>query len=315
MRTIDQGTTDYVAMKKAMGFSFYAQDMKLKNFCNFMKIQKQKKITLELAKIWALSGVKKPTWWHAKNLSVLRAFAVYWKTIDPKTELWPENIWPIRYKRKNPYIYSNEEIQLLLRTCDELRPQESLRPLTFFTLFGLIATCGLRVSEAVTLNKSDVDLKNGVITVKRTKFNKTRIIPIDQTTVKMLIKYEMAREKFCTRYLSHHVRSNLFFISNDETPISIGVADWTFNKIALKCGVRKESRRGPRLHDLRHTFVVRTLEDWYRQGKNVEVLLPILSTYVGHSQPGSTYWYISITPELMSLASERMDQYMGGLSQ
>ncbi len=315
MRTISQGTADYVAMKKAMGFSFYSQDMKLKNFCNFMKMQKQKKITLELAKIWALSGVKKPTWGHAKNLSILRAFAVYWKTIDPKTELWPENIWPIRYKRKNPYIYTNEEIQLLLRTCDELRPLESLRPLTFSTLFGLIATCGLRLSEAVTLQKSDVDLKNGVITIKRTKFNKMRIIPIDQTTVKILIKYELAREKFCKEYLSHHVRSTLFFISNDETPISNGVADWTFDKIALKCGVRKESRRGPRLHDLRHTFVVRTLEDWYRQGKNVEVFLPILSTYVGHSQPGSTYWYMSITPELMSLASERMDQYMGGLTQ
>ncbi len=313
MKTLKQGIVDYVTMKRAMGFSFYPQEQKLNSFCIFLK--NKKRITSALAQKWALAGNEKPDWWSANKLSVLRGFAVYWKTIDANTELWSENLWPIRYKRKNPYIYSETEIQRLLQGCEELKPEGSLRPKMFKTLFGLIATCGLRLSEALQLQKKDVDLKNGVITIRRTKFNKTRILPVHSTTVKMLADYAVDREKFCAKYLSNHDRVDYFFISNDETPITNGVAEWTFDKIALKCGIRKQPRRGPRLHDLRHTFVVRTLENCYREGKDVEALLPVLSTYVGHAQPGSTYWYMTITPELMSLASDRLDKYMGGLSQ
>ena len=291
MRNIEQGIKDYVAMKKAMGFSFARQEGELRQFCRFINEKKKKHITCELAKEWALAGKRKPDWWSACKLSVLRYFAVYWKTIEPKTELWTENLWPIRYKRKNPYIYSDEEIQRIMKTCRELRPHDSLRPLTFATLFGFIATCGLRLSEALTIKKSDVDLKNGVVAVRRAKFYKPRMVPLHKTTLKMLTEYSIARENFCTKYLPpHHQRSDLFFISNDDAPITTGVAEWTFDKIALKCGVRKEPRRGPRLHDLRHTFIVRSLEDWYRQGKYVEVLLPILATYVCSTHPGSTYW-------------------------
>lgn len=315
MKTIHEGVADYVAMKRAMGFSFYYQELKLKSFCKFLKAKKRKRFTAELAKTWALEGRKRPDSLSSGKLSVVRAFAVYWQSIDPHTELWPENLWPIRYKRKNPYIYNRAEIHKILKGCEELEPEGSLHPLTFSTLFGLIATCGLRLSEAVELQKQDVDLKNGVITIRRTKFNKTRILPIHPTTVKVLANYVVTRNRFFENYLSKHVRSEHFFISNNETPIANGVAEWTFNKIALQCGIRKESRKGPRIHDLRHTFVVNSLEDCFRQGKDVETLLPVLSTYMGHAQPGSTYWYMTITPELMSLASERLDQYMGGLLQ
>ena len=135
-----------------------------------------------------------------------------------------------------------------------------------------------------------------------------------ESTLIALQKYAAVRETYCKRNTIVHNQSAPFFVTNNASPISDGVAEWTFDKVALKCGVRTQSRRGPRIHDLRHTFVVRTLESWYRQGRDVEALLPILSTYVGHSQPGSTFWYMTITPELMGLASGRLDRYMGGLS-
>lgn len=310
MKSIEQGLTEYIAMKRAMGFSFQDHERHLKDFCSFLKAKNKKFIAVEIAKEWALGEDKKPTWWHSKKLSQLRSFALYWKTMEPKTELWPEGIWPIRYQRKNPYIYRDEEIQLLLRSCRILKPEESIRPLTFEMLFGLIASCGLRLSEAVNLKKVDVDLQNGLISVKKTKFYKPRIVPLHRTTLQKMAEYAKARDNFCNQYLSGHNPSEMFFISNDDRVITTGVAEWTFNKVALSCGVRSESRRGPRLHDLRHTFVVRSLEDWYRQGKNIEILLPILSTYVGHVQPSSTYWYISSTPELMGMASEKLDKYM-----
>lgn len=314
-KSLQQGVKDYVHMKKAMGFSFYDQELRLRNFCKFMNKNKQKKITLDLAKKWALDGVKNPTWWHAKQLSVLRAFAIYWKTIEPKTEIWPHNYWPIRYQRKNPYIYSNNEVQKLLRACYSLEPKNSIRPLTFYTLFGLIAACGLRVSEALSLTNDDVDIKSGIITIRVTKFNKTRAIPVHETVRRKLNKYVESRKNHCEQVGIEPLASAPFFITLKGGAVSDGVVEWTFNKIALRCGVRKESRRGPRIHDLRHTFVVRTLESWYQQKKDVEPLLPILSTYVGHAQPGSTFWYMTITPELMALASERMDLYMGGFFQ
>ena len=312
MRSLRQGVGEYVAMKKAMGFLFHRQSIKLRNFCVFMDKNKQEYITIELAKQWALGGKPSPTRVSASHLAILRAFAIYWNTIEPKTEIWPESYWRIPYVRKNPYIYQEEEIQNLLRGCNALEPDGCLGPLAFYTLFGLIASCGLRVSEATCLLKIDVDLQAGVVTI-RSKFNKIRTIPVDKTTLFALQEYAATRETYCKK--KGNDPSPSFFITTEAVPINVWTAEWAFNEIALKCGVRTISRRGPRIHDLRHTFVVRTLESWYRQGKDVEALLPILSTYVGHANPGSTFWYITITPELMALASDRMDRYMGGLPQ
>ncbi len=315
MNLLEEGVKDYILMKRAMGFSFYDQEMRLRNFCKFMKNKKQKIITFNLATQWALGGMKHPTYSNAKQLSVLRAFAIHWKTIESKTEVWSHNHWPIRYQRKNPYIFSVTEIQKLLLTCHKLEPKKSIRPITFYTIFGLIASCGLRVSEALSLTNDDIDFKNNVITIRVTKFNKIRAIPIHKTVRNRLKKYQASRNDYCKNIGLESFGPSPFFINLKGGAVTPGVVDWTFNKIALECRVRKESRRGPRVHDFRHTFVVRTIETWYSDKKDVETLLPILSTYVGHVQPSSTFWYMTITPKLMSLASERMDIYMGGLSQ
>ena len=267
MKSLSDGIKDYVLMKKAMGFSFYDQELRLRSFCKFMEKNNKVKIALDLSKRWALDGEKSPTWRNAKNLSTLRAFATYWKTIDTKTELWPHNYWPIRYQRKNPYIYRDSEVQKLLRACHTLEPKMNTRSLTFYTLFGLIAACGLRVSEALSLTIDDVDIKAGIITIRVTKFNKTRAIPVHETTRRALKKYAAVRDSYSKQIGVEIHGTGPFFITPKGGVISGGIVEWTFNKIALKCGVRKESRRGPRIHDLRHTFVVRTLESWYSQKK------------------------------------------------
>jgi integrase len=306
---------DYVAMKKAMGFSFYDQEIRLRDFSRFLEGRAKECITLELAKEWALGGATCPDWLSAKKLSVLRAFAVYWQTIEPRTELWPEHYWRMRYQRKNPYIYRDEEILCLLRATRRLGGGEGLRPRTFYTFFGLVAATGLRLTEALSLLEGDVDLAGGRVTIRRAKFNKMRVIPIHESTRRRLKRYAALRDAHCKEAGIKRGPSSRFFVTEEGKAIATGVVQWTFDKLMMKCEIRTESRRGPRIHDLRHTFIVRTIEEWYRRGENVEALLPVLSTYVGHAQPGSTYWYITITPELMGLASERLDRYMGGLSQ
>jgi len=309
MRSLQTGIEDYVAMKRAMGFSFADQERSLLSFSAEMKRRRQKIITLKIAQSWARGNKSAPGWREAKKLGVLREFAIYWKTIEPKTETWPRKIWPMRYERVAPYIYSDAEISRLLRACLSLDADNKFRCRLFYALFGLIAACGLRLSEALSLTVEDIDLKNGIVTIRRTKFNKTRSVPLHETSIRELQLYARDRAKSPVHATSP------FFVTSKGTRLTESVAEWTFNKIALSCGLRKVSRRGPRIHDLRHTFVVKTLERWYRADKDVESLLPILSTYVGHAQPASTFWYMSITPELMALARRRRDRYLGGLSQ
>lgn len=296
-------------MKRAMGFSFVRQERDLLSFGAEMKRRRQRTITLKYAQSWALGKKAEPGWMEARKLGIVREFAVYWQTIDPKTQIWPPKVWPMRYRRITPHIYSDAEVAKLLRASLGFDPHDQFRSRLYYTLFGLIAACGLRVSEALALGLGDVDLDQGLLTIRRTKFNKTRTVPLHATSILELKRYARARKKVPAQ------ENSLFFVTPKGTKLAQGVAEWTFNKIALSCGLRKVSRRGPRIHDLRHTFVVKTLENWYRAEKDVEALLPVLSTYVGHAQPASTFWYMSITPELMALARRRRDRYLGGLSQ
>lgn len=310
MRTLRKGIEDYVAMKRVMGFSFGQQESCLLRFCGFLEVANEPHITTDLAKKWALGTDKEPTYIHAKKLAAIRPFAMHWQTIEANTEVWAEDTWDIRYKRVAPYIYTQKEITAILDACLKLELDDTIRPLMFHTLFGLIASCGLRLSEALKLKIDDVDFKLGPLTIRKTKFNKIRIIPVHVNTIKALKKYWDLRQKL-------HPNSKIpeFFISHYDRAIKSNMAEWTFDKVAVTAGVRKESRRGARIHDFRHTFIMRTIEGWYREGKNIEELLPILSTYVGHANPGSTYWYMTLTPELMEFAKDKLDTYMGGLSE
>jgi integrase len=234
----------------------------------------------------------------------VRSFARYWSATEPRTEIPPLSLLPHRYKRATPYIYSNGEIQHLLMAAKNLAPATGLRPWTYHCLFGLMAVTGLRISEAIGLDCHDVDLEQGVLTVRLTKFSKSRLVPLHPSTVKRLKAYVRQRD-----HLYPRPSSSRFFLSNRGAPLTDCMARHTFVKLSRQIGLRKTADHfGPRLHDLRHRFAVTTLLNWYRTGVDVEQRLPALSTYLGHAHVTDTYWYLSAVPELLALTKDRLEK-------
>jgi integrase len=168
----------------------------------------------------------------------------------------------------------------------------------------------MRVSEVMALDRADVDLRQGVLTVRKSKFNRTRLVPVHSSTQRELQAYSRRRDRMIP------VRtSDGFFISDRGARLRPWMVRYTFARISRAIGLRKETDRcGPRLHDLRHTFAVRTLTNWYREGINPEQRLPLLSAYLGHVKVSDTYWYLSAVPELLGALSTRLDTLLGDIS-
>jgi integrase len=211
---------------------------------------------------------------------------------------------PYRTKRATPYIYSDDEIRGLLKATRNLPPSTGLRPWTYYTLLGLMAVTGMRIGEVIRLDRTDVDLEQGLLTVRLTKFSKSRLIPLHSSTVKELKVYLQRRDQLYPR-----PSTSRFFLSNQGTPLADYIVRWTFVKLSRQIGLRRVGdSSGPRLHDLRHRFAVTTLLHWYRTGVDVEQHLPVLSTYMGHAHVTDTYWYLSAIPELLALTKDRLEK-------
>lgn len=239
---------------------------------------------------------------------MLRRFALWRSASDPRTEVPPEGLLPHRYRRKPPYIYTDDEVDQLVRAAAQLPSPAGLRGLTYSTFFGLVAVTGLRMSEGVALDREDVDLDGGVLTIRRAKFGKSRLVPVHCSTRSALQGYAEQRDRILVR-----VRPPAFFVAEHGTRITKWSAAYNFAKVSQRTGLRLPVRgrrhgRGPRIHDLRHRFAVRTLIDWYRSGKDVEREMPKLATYLGHVHINDTYWYLEAVPELLQLATERLMQ-------
>jgi integrase/recombinase XerD len=223
--------------------------------------------------------------------------------IEPRTEVPPASLLPHRYQRKRPHIYTDEEIGKVLRAAGELASPRGLRAHTYTTLFGLLAVTGMRVNEALHLDRSDVDLNRGVLTIRRTKFGKSRHVPVHPSTVDALQQYAEKRDRILAE------RNPAFFVSERGIRITDCMAQYTFARLSQKLGFRsvaKSHGRGPRLHDMRHRFAACTLLKWYRAGLDVERELPKLATYLGHVHINETYWYLEAVPELLQLATDRL---------
>ena len=282
----------------------------LHHFVSFMEQEGASIITTELALRWAqqAQGVQPSLW--AARLSFVRSFARYWSATDPRTEIPPTGLLPYRARRATPYIYSDEEIEQILRAAWNLPPSTGLRPYSYYTLLGLMAVTGMRISEVIRLDREDVDIEGGLLTVQLTKFSKSRLIPLHPSTVKKLKVYLNRRDQLYPR-----PPTSRFFLSNQGTPLTDCMVRWTFIKLSRQIGLRKASDSfGPRLHDLRHRFAVTTLLHWYETGVNVEQRLPVLSTYLGHVHVTDTYWYLSAIPELLGLTKDRLEKRWEDLS-
>lgn len=309
MKPISQGIRDYLALRRALGFQFEHVEGALRNFASFLEEKKTSRLTSTLMVEWAkIPRQAQPAQW-AKRLGMVRDFARFWKSTDPLTELPPDGLLPYCYRRRPPYIYTELEIEHLLAAASQLIPRDGLRRHTYFTLFGLIAAAGLRLSESIDLDQKDVDFSRGLLSVRNTKFGKSRLVPLHASTLERLRGYVRTRNRFHSR-----PRVPAFFVSDRGIRVTKDSVRWAFIAMSKQSALRAPSdRRGPRIHDLRHSFAVRTLMEWYRTGKNIDQQMPLLSTYLGHDHPSDTYWYLSAVPELLAYAGKRLEKQMGGV--
>lgn len=304
MTPLEQAIQDYLALRRSLGFKLREAGICLAKFAAFLDARGASHITTALALEWIQQRpTTQPDTW-AQRLGYIRGFARHHRANDPETEIPPPGLLPFHPKRARPYLYSEEEIAHLLRCALELPSAGGLRPWTYHCLLGLLSVTGLRIGEAIRLQPEDVDLQAGLLTIRGTKFGKSRLVPIHRTTQEVLEQYRVRRERFLAG------RSALaFFISSRGNPLDIGDIHRTFYKLSRQIGLRGEmASHGPRLHDFRHRFAVQTLLCWYRAGEDVERRLPVLSTYLGHVHVADTYWYLSACPELMGLAVARLEQ-------
>ncbi len=304
MSRLEQALENYIGIRRSLGSQLRQPAGLLRKFVAFLRTEGASRITTTLALRWATQpiGVERYRW--AARLGIVRRFAIWYSAIDPHTEIPSVDLLPFRRQRKPPHIYSDEEIEKIFRRTRQLPSPKKLCARTFTTLFGLLLTTGMRVNEVVSLDRSDVDLIRGILHIRRTKFRKSRYVPVHPTTVIALKKYAELRD-----HLFPTPSAPAFFISERGRRISTKTAQCIFAKISQQIGLRAPAKyhgRGPRLHDLRHRFATRTLIHWYRAGLNVEQELPKLSTYLGHVHVNHTYWYLEAVPELLQLATRRL---------
>ncbi len=310
MSELRESIEEYLAVRRSLGFELAEVGRCLHNFVDFAQDEGASYITTELVLRWVQLATHVQPATRAARLASVRRFAAWHSATDPRTEVPPQGLLPHRYRRTRPYIYSDDEISRIVLTAGELASAKGLRARTYSTLFGLLAVTGMRVSEALSLDRTDVDLEARVLTLRRTKFGKTRLVPVHPSTCDALRAYGHDRDQI--------VRASFtagFFVSEHGTRISGCATRSTFAKVSREIGLRAPAQgqrrgHGPRLHDMRHRFAVKTLIDWYRAGLDIEVEIPKLATYLGHVHVHDTYWYLEAVPELLALATQRLlDQH------
>ena len=295
---------DYLAVRRQLGFELKHAGQALEDYIAFMERAGAERVRTELALMWATSVHAHPHRWR-RRLGVVRGFARYLSTIDPATEVPPQDLLPAALPRVAPYLYSPAEIQAMIAAARALSPR--LRAATFETIIGLLAVTGLRPGEALGLDRADVDLTDGALHVRAAKQNKHREVPLHDTTTIALRDYCRRRD----RQLSV-LTTPAFFVSPQGSRLTAGAFNATFAKLVRQVGLNgKGERVHPRAHDFRHSFAVRTLIGWYQAGENIDAKLPLLSTYLGHVDPASSYWYLQASPELLALARDRLEQAEG----
>ncbi len=294
---------DYLRLRRALGFKLERAGHLLPKLVDYLEIAGSSTLTTELAISWAqLPAQARPNHWAAR-LAVARGFARYLRTIEPATEVPPAGVFPSRRYRPAPYLWSQPDICRLLDAARALR--SPLRAATYEALFGLLTISGMRVGEAVGLDRGDVDFDAGVITIRHAKFDRTRLVPLHATTTAALRAYAAERDRLCPA-----PASVAFFVSGAGTPLTRSDVAKTLRRITTAIGLRSATVR-PTAHQLRHSFAVRTLIGWQHSGSRIDERIGSLSIYLGHVSPADTYWYLSATPELMALAADRLDSRFG----
>ena len=307
MNTLREAIHEYLSMRRNLGFKLREAGKALPDFATFMELRQAPFITEALALAWAQQPVNvQPVRW-AQRLSYTRIFARYRKATDPRTEIPSPGLLPFRPKRAKPYMYSDEEIQNLLRAALDIghrHERGALLPWIYYCLFGLLSITGLRPGEVRNLELRDVDLDAAVLTVRGAKHGRTRLVPLHSSTSEVLADYIARRE----RHWARRPVSPWLFVSSRGNRLDAGDIHRTFHALSRQIGLRgANDSHGPRLHDFRHRFATNTLVNWYRYGQDPARLLPVLSAYLGHVHIADTQWYLEASPALMGEAMRRLE--------
>lgn len=301
MSAMRKAAEEYLAMRRGLGYKLRPEGRLLRQFAGFLEERGLAHLTAGAALEWAiLPRDADPSWWAAR-LTVVRVFARYLAVTDERTEIPPEDLLPRQERRTTPYLYSPGQIAALMRAAGALA--SPLRASTFESFIGLMAVTGLRTGEAMGLDRDEVDLAEGILIVRGTKFGKSRLVPLHPTATGQLRTYAQRRDELCP-----DPSTPAFFLSGAGTRLNHTNASKTFSRLLRATGIQAPpGAPKPRLYDLRHSFAVATLVTWYSQDLDVAHLLPALSTYLGHISPATTYWYLHACPELMAAAATRLD--------
>jgi integrase len=286
-----------------MGFALRIEAGQLRSFARYAdEVGHRGPLTIDLIARWATLAGRRPRRCPGRRLDCVRPFARYRAAIDSANEIPPPGLLGFR-RRPVLHAYTESEISELMAAARRLSPRSPLRSSTYATLFGLLAACGLRISEALRLARQDVDLDGAVITIRATKFRKTRLVPLHATTVTAMGAHAVQRDRV--------VRSSpasMFFVTERGTPLPYNTVGSTFGQLRKQLGWTKRDPR-PRIHDLRHAFACRRLRQWYVEGADVGARLASLATYLGHAHITDTYWYLTGRPDLLGVAAERFERF------
>jgi integrase len=299
---------NYLQVRRALGFKLVGEGQLLREFVAFADAAGQGTVTTRMALEWARLPRSGSPNYLSRRLRAVRGFARYLQTVDEACEVPPLELLPASKHRPAPYLYREQEILALMAAARRLRPP--LRAATFETLIGLLACTGLRIGEAIRLDRDDVDLTHELLVVRDSKFGKSREVLLHESTARALADYGERRDRLCPR-----AEERSFFVTTRGTRLTHPTVSAPFRALLKQAGVEHPSpARRPRIHDLRHSFAVKALLGWYRDGGDVAARMPLLSTYLGHVDPAATYWYLSAAPELLALAAERLELASGGRS-
>lgn len=301
MTRLQQAATDYLALRRRMGYRLAQDGKRLLEYVAFLAAEGETQVTTENAMAWACGAVSKRS--AARRLAVVRGFAHFAQLTDSRTQVPAKDLLPNRPQRLTPYIYSGEDVRALMRATEMLHGR--LMRSTYATLFGLLAATGMRIGEATALERTDFDAYAGVLRVVKGKEGSLRRLPLHATTADALSAYARRRDR-----VFRHPRSSTFFLSEAGAALLRQNVHETFLRLIDRAGLADRKPHRPRIHDLRHSFAVHTVTDWYRAGRDVEKLLPRLSAYLGHASPVSTYWYLTGTPTLLSGPLQRLERQM-----
>jgi integrase/recombinase XerD len=301
MSALADAARDYLQLRNSLGHELAEHHRELPRLVAFLEAEGLPTVTIAAALAWAQGpDVNPATSIPPRRMTIARSFARYLAGIDARTEVPPPGLIAGRRRWRPPFIYSPGDIEALMAQTRQLTPMPAA---THETLIGLLAATGLRVGEAIRLDRADIDWAGAVLMIRESKFGKTRMVPVLDSTLDMLGRYARIRGRLCPQ-----AATASFFVSTAGTRLIYACVGQVFRRLRDRAGIGAGAERRPRIHDLRHTFAVRTLLGWYQAGEDVEARLPILSTYLGHRDPRSTYWYLSAAPELLALAASQLER-------